>query len=123
MNILLWVLQIVAAVLFAAVGAAKLTRPIPKLTATMPWVADTPAPVVRGIGAAEILGALALILPAATGIAAILSPTAAAGLGLLMLLAAITHARRHEPSAIPVNAALLAVTATIAWGRFGPYAL
>lgn len=38
-----------------------------------------------------------------------------------MLLAALTHARRKEPSAIGFNAVLLILAALVALGRFGPY--
>jgi hypothetical protein len=47
----------------------------------------------------ELLGAAGLILPAVTGIAPILTPLAAAGLAVMMLLAAFTHVRRKEPLA------------------------
>jgi hypothetical protein len=39
-----------------------------------------------------------------------------------MVLAAITHARRKEPSGIAFNAVLLIALVAVAWGRFGPYA-
>lgn len=48
---------------------------------------------------------------------------AATGLALVMVLAALTHLRRKEPSAIAFNAVLFIAAAVIAWGRFGPYAL
>ena len=38
-----------------------------------------------------------------------------------MILAALTHVRRKEPSAIAFNAVLLILAALVAWGRFGPY--
>jgi hypothetical protein len=38
-----------------------------------------------------------------------------------MVLAAITHIRRKEPSGVAVNAVLLVLAAFVAWGRFGPY--
>jgi len=41
---------------------------------------------------------------------------------LLMIGAAITHARRHETQMIIGNAVLLILAAVVAWGRFGPYA-
>ena len=53
---------------------------------------------MRFIGVMELLGAAGLILPAVTGIAPILTPLAAAGLAVMMLLAAPTHLRRKEPS-------------------------
>ncbi|WP_406435249.1 DoxX family protein [Streptomyces sp. NBC_00631] len=57
----------------------------------------------------------------ATGIAPVLTPLAATGLVVVMVLAAITHARRKEPGAIAFNAVLLILAALVAWGRFGPY--
>jgi len=78
---------------------------------------------VRLIGVAELAAAPGLILPAATGIAPMLTPLAETGLGVVMVLAAITHARRKEPGAIAFNAVLLVIASVVAWGRFGPYAL
>lgn len=77
---------------------------------------------VRVIGIAEFAAALGLILPAVTGIATILTPLAATGLAVTMVLAAITHARRKEPSGIVMNVVILVLAAVVAWGRFGPYA-
>ncbi|WP_306457962.1 DoxX family protein [Streptomyces sp. SA15] len=57
----------------------------------------------------------------ATDIAPVLTPLAATGLVVVMVLAAITHARRKEPGAIAFNAVLLILAALVAWGRFGPY--
>ncbi|SFH22018.1 hypothetical protein SAMN02787118_1639 [Streptomyces mirabilis] len=39
----------------------------------------------------------------------------------MMVLAAITHARRKEPGAIAYNSVLLILAALVAWGRFGPH--
>jgi hypothetical protein len=71
---------------------------------------------VRFIGTAESLGAIGLILPAAAGIAPVLTPVAATGLAITMVLAAATHLRRREPSGVAFNA----VAGLVAWGRFGP---
>jgi hypothetical protein len=87
----------------------------------MPWVEDFSAGTVKLIGVVELLAALGLILPAATGIATVLTPLAASGLAVVMVLATITHLRRKEPKVIPVNLVLLVVAVVIAWGRFGPY--
>jgi uncharacterized membrane protein len=121
MNVFLWILQAVLALMFAMAGVQKATQPTDKLLTRLPWVADFSQGTVRFIGLAELAGALGLILPAATGIAPVLTPLAATGLGVIMVLAAITHARRKEPGAIAFNAVLLVVAVVIAWGRFGPY--
>ncbi|ABL81700.1 MULTISPECIES: DoxX family protein [unclassified Nocardioides] len=121
MNVLLWVLQIVLAAMFAMAGVMKASQPKEKLATSLPWVEDYSAGTVRIIGVIELLAAIGLILPAATEIAPVLTPLAAAGLAVVMLLAADTHRRRHEPGAIAFNAALFIVAAFVAWGRFGPY--
>ncbi|WCN79082.1 DoxX family protein [Micromonospora sp. LH3U1] len=70
---------------------------------------------------AELLGGLGLILPAATGIAPVLTPIAATCLAVVMVLAAITHIRRKESSGVAINAVLFLLRAFVAWGRFGPW--
>ena len=122
MNVFLWILQVLLAVVFAAAGAMKASQPRERLAEKLPWVADFSDGAVRLIGAVEILGALGLILPAATGIATALTPLAALGLAVAMVLAALVHARRKEFSAIPPSAVLAVLAALVAWGRFGPYA-
>lgn len=49
---------------------------------------DFSAGTVKFIGAAELAGALGLIVPAVTGITVVLTPLAATGLAVTMLLAA-----------------------------------
>ena len=121
MNVFLWILQGILAALFLAAGVTKATRPREKLLSQLPWVSDVSTPVVRLIGVAELAGALGLILPGAFDIATVLTPLAATGLAVIMVLAMGLHARRKEPQAIGFNAILLIVAAVIMWGRFGPY--
>ncbi|MEV4062012.1 DoxX family protein [Nonomuraea dietziae] len=101
----------------------KSTQPEEKLEPRLPWAEDYSAGTVRFIGIAELAGALGLILPAVTGIAPILTPLAATGLAVIMVLAALAHVRRKAPAAIAMKAALFLLAAFVAWGRFGPYAL
>ena len=121
MNIVLWVIQILLAAAFLAAGLMKSTQPKEKLADKMPWVNDFSAGVVKLVGVAELLAAIGLILPAVTGIAPILTPLAAAGLALIMVLAAIYHARKKEWSSIGINAVFFILAVIVAWGRFGPY--
>lgn len=122
MNVFLWILQALLAVMFAMAGVMKSTRPKDRLAPKLPWVEDFPSGMVKFIGVAELAAALGLILPAATGIAPVLTPLAA-GLVIVMIGAMITHARRKEPQAIAFNVVLLILAAVVAWGRFGPYSL
>ena len=122
MNVVVWIVQVVLALLFAFVGFGKLARPKEDLRERMGWVDDFSQGTVRLIGAAEVLGALGLVLPAATGVATWLTPTAAVGLVVVMLGAVATHLRRREPQVLPVNVVLLLLAAFVAWQRFGPHA-
>jgi uncharacterized membrane protein len=123
MNVTVWVLQVLLALAFLAGGAMKATQPRQRLAASMGWVEDFSGSTVRTIGALEILGGLGLLLPAATGVAAVLVPLAAVGLALLMVGAAATHRRRGELPMIGINAVLLLLAVVVAWARFGPYSL
>ena len=123
MNIVLWVVAALLAVAFLGAGAAKLTQPKDKLTANpnMAWAEQFPPGTIKLIGALEVLAAIGLILPAVLDIAPVLVPLAAVGLILLMIGAAVTHARRKENRNVVINVVLLLLAAFVAWGRFGPY--
>jgi uncharacterized membrane protein len=121
MNVVLWVLQGALAAIFLMAGVMKSTQPKDKLVKQLPWVEDFSPGTVRFIGVMELLGAIGLVLPAVTGIAVVLTPLAATGLAVLMLLAALTHVRRREPGAVVFTVVLMLAAAVVAWGRFGPY--
>src|SRR5947207_12686764 len=118
MNIVLWIVQILLALVFAMAGIMKVTRPFEKLAENMKWAKDVGPRGVRLIGVLEILGAIGLILPAVTGILPWLTPVAAACLALTMIGAMITHGRRGEYSQIGINVVLLLLTLFVAYGRF-----
>ena len=122
MTVALWIVQVLLALAFVAAGVMKASQPRERLEKMLPWVADFSTPTVRFIGVVEILGGLGLVLPAATGIAPVLTPIAAIGLAVTMALAAVVHARRREQSMIPVNVVLLVLAVVVAWGRLGPLA-
>ncbi|MFG3342239.1 DoxX family protein [Glycomyces sp. NPDC048151] len=122
MNVFLWILQGLLAAAFLAAGTMKATQPKEKLAPNLPWVTDFSAGTVKLIGVTQLAAALGLILPALTGIAVILTPLAAVGLGLTMVLAATYHLRKREYDKIGVNAVILVLAGIVAWGRFGPYA-
>jgi uncharacterized membrane protein YphA (DoxX/SURF4 family) len=118
MNVVLWVLQGLLAAVFLGAGGMKVSQPVEKLAKNMSWVERFSEPVVRFVGAVEILGAIGLILPWALDIAPILTPLAAAGLAVTMVLAAIHHVRNGEAKALPVNIVLFALAVIVAVGRF-----
>ncbi|MEO5877004.1 MAG: DoxX family protein [Streptosporangiaceae bacterium] len=122
MNVVLWILQGLLALVFLGSGLTKLSRPKDTLRDKMPFVDDHPDSTVKGIGAVEVLGALGLILPAATGIAVILTPLAAAGLVIVMIGAVAVHLKRGEQAQLapPIVLGLLALVVAVL--RFGPNA-
>lgn len=115
-SIGLWVAQVLVALMFGMAGFMKATTPIEVLATNMPWVTSMPA-LVRVIGIAELLGAIGLILPAATRILPILTPAAGGSLVVVMILAAIFHGMRAEFAAIVPNLVLGLLAGLVTWGR------
>jgi uncharacterized membrane protein YphA (DoxX/SURF4 family) len=118
LRITLWVLQVLLALAFIGAGAMKLFTPMAEFDASMAWVHSMPEALVRFIGAAEVAGALGLILPALTRIKPGLTALAAAGLAVVMVLAAAFHLSRGEMGGIVPNIILGGLAAFVAWGRF-----
>ena len=107
MDVAVWVVQGLLALAFLAAGAMKLTQDRKRLVDQgMAWAGDFSDGQVKGIGAVEVLGAVGLVLPAALGIAPVLTPIAAVGLALLMAGAVVTHLRRREYSGAVPSAVL-----------------
>ena len=117
MKVALWIAQALLALAFLAAGAMKLTQPLATLATSLAWTADVPGALVRLIGLAEVLGALGLVLPAATRILPRLTVVAAAALALDMVLASVFHLTRGEAMMVPVTLLLAALLAFVAWGR------
>jgi uncharacterized membrane protein YphA (DoxX/SURF4 family) len=118
-NIALWVVSSILALAFLLAGSAKLIQSKEALAQRgMAYVEDFTATQVKLIGSAEVLGAIGLIVPWATGIAPVLTPIAAVGLAALMVGAMLTHRRRKEPQPIRANAILLIGALFVAVGRF-----
>src|SRR5262245_22830625 len=82
----LWTVQVLLAIAFGMAGVMKATQPIEVLAAQMVWPGDVPSALVRFIGVSELLGGIGLVLPAATRIQPRLTPLAAVGLVVVMIL-------------------------------------
>jgi uncharacterized membrane protein YphA (DoxX/SURF4 family) len=122
MNIALWVVAALLALVFLGAGAMKLTQPKAKLVKSgQGWAEDFSDGAVKGIGALEVLGAAGLVLPALVDTATVLVPLAASGLVLLMIGAAVTHARRGEYPNIAANVVLGGLALLVAIERFDAY--
>src|SRR5215470_15760978 len=118
MTLALWIVQILLALGFTLSGFGKVSQPVAKLRARWNWTRHVAPPVIRLIGSLEIVGALGLIVPKATGYLPWLTPVAAVGLVLTMMGAILTHVRLHEAKAVGVPVVLLLLALFIAVGYF-----
>jgi hypothetical protein len=119
-NTLLWIGQILLALgILASAYGHTLGFDMARTRPGMGWLDDVGRDRMRIIGVLEILGAIGLVLPAATGILPWLTPLAATGLAVIMALAAIYHLRRPgEGRNVVLNVILGVIAALIAYGRF-----
>ena len=118
MHIVLWLVQILLACAFGMAGFMKSTQPVDVLAQSgIQWATQVPVALVRFIGISELLGAIGLILPAATRIKPVLTPLAALGILTIMILAMAFHLSRGEPQILPVNMVLGGLATFVAWGR------
>lgn len=117
LHITLWTAQALLALAFGLGGVFKLMQPIEVLGASMPWALTVPAWVVRFNAAAELAGALGLLLPSLTRIQPRLTVLAAIGLATVMALAIGLHVTRGELAASATPAVLGMMAVFVAWGR------
>lgn len=117
-HIGLWIAQVLLALIFFMGGSTVLFTPVEKLAPTMSFVNYYPLAVVKFAGLSEMAGAIGLILPSLLRIKPVLTPLAAAGLLLVMILAVIYHLTHGEAARSGFPATLGVVAAFIAWGRY-----
>jgi uncharacterized membrane protein YphA (DoxX/SURF4 family) len=87
MTIILWIFQVLLALLFVFAGVMKFVIPVDEMVKQMP--VHFPGIFLHFIGVCEMLGGLGLILPSALRIKPMLTPLAAAGLAIITLGATI----------------------------------
>ncbi len=116
MNIALWIVQGLLALGFIFSGWMKAFQ-YEKAKASWPWAGEVPRGLVFFIGIAELIGAIGVVVPEATGIAPVLTPIAAIALAVVVLLGAVFHIRRKESRQIGVNVVFLALALFVAIGR------
>jgi|ERR1051326_922334 uncharacterized membrane protein YphA (DoxX/SURF4 family) len=116
MNILLWLIQVLLALLFLFGGVSKLVMPIAEMTKQM--AVPVPGLFLRFIGVCEVLGGLGLILPALLRIKPWLTPLAAFGLFIITAGATVITLMGGMSGLVlfPLIACLLC--AMVAYGRW-----
>jgi uncharacterized membrane protein YphA (DoxX/SURF4 family) len=118
MKIAVWIVSGLLAVAFLFAGLFKLLASTADLEASAQGV---PVILLRIAGTAEVLGAIGLILPAATRVLPILTPLAAAGLTLVMIGATITNVIIGEYAIMLQTIVMGVLAAWVAVVRFRQY--
>ena len=118
-NLLLWLGQVLLALGFLGASYGHtLAFETSSKSPGREWLATVGRDRMRVIGSLEVLGAVGLVLPMATGVLPWLTPAAALCLGLLMVFAIVFHARRTgETPNIVLNVILGSIAFLIAFGR------
>ena len=117
MNILLWLIQCILALVFLLHGLLFLVMP----ARAKEQFKQNGLSLVFGrfIGLAEVLAVFGLILPGLTHILPWLTPLAAILLLPIMIGAVVLHQRHHEQAQAIFCCALIVLLAVVAIGRIG----
>ncbi len=119
MTVALWITAVLLTVLYLGSGGLKVVRSQAQLKDQMVWTTHARAWQVKVVGALEVLGALGVILPLATGIAPVLTAVAALCLVAVQVVALIVHVRIKDVTpGLALNVFLLLLAVAVAVLRF-----
>lgn len=114
MLIALWIVNGLLALAMLGGGVMKLVTPKATLAERgMAWTEDFSAGTIKAIAALEVIGAVGMVLPLATGIAPILAALAGTGIAIIMIGAVVVHLRRKEAFAPALVLAALGVASAV----------
>jgi uncharacterized membrane protein YphA (DoxX/SURF4 family) len=116
MNILLWVLQVLAALLYGSSGVMKVFM-FEKVTQDVPSFGALPRNAWMTLGIVELVCTVGLIVPAALHWRPTLTILAAAVLAVESLVLVWVHIKYREITPMILSGALGLVMAFIAYGR------
>ena len=117
MNILLWVLQLLAALLYGASGTMKVFM-FDKISKDVPSFGALPRGAWMGLGLLELLCVAGLIVPGAFHWQPALTVVAATVLAVESLMFIWVHAKYRETGTIIMCVVLGLLMAFVAYGRF-----
>jgi uncharacterized membrane protein YphA (DoxX/SURF4 family) len=116
MNTLLWVLQIIAALLYGASGIMKIFM-FDKISGDVPSFGALPRRAWMALGILELVCTVGLIVPSAFRWKPGLTPLAAAVLAIESLVFIGVHAKYRETGSIIMSGVLGLLIAFVAYGR------
>jgi hypothetical protein len=117
MNIFLWVLQVVLALLCISGGIFQIFK-LEDLRKGVAAMRALPRGLWALLGAIGCLGGLCLILPGATNVLPWLTPIAATALAAQSLLISLLYLRHRDTAPMPYSVAMALMAGFIAYGRF-----
>ncbi len=119
MNIALWIVQVLLALMFLFAGITKLVMS-PEAMAAMgsPNQVHLPGLFLKFLGVVEVLGGLGLVLPGIFRTRTGLTPLAAAGLVIIMIGAVVITIMGDGVGAAVVPFVFLLLCAFVAYGRW-----
>ena len=117
MNILLWVLQVLAALLYGASGVMKVFM-FDKVSEQVPSFGALPREAWMALGILELVCTVGLIVPAAFHWRPALTAVVATVLAIESLVFIGVHARYREIAPIILSGVLGLLMAFIAYGRW-----
>jgi hypothetical protein len=118
LNVALWVVQGLLALLFVGTALWKVLTPLPDLAAKIPWAGQVPYAFLLMTAFFDLCGGLGLVLPALTRIRPGLVPFAALGCAALQACAVAFHLSRGEAANTPFNVVLVLLSLFVVVGRF-----
>ncbi len=116
MNILLWVLQILAALLYGASGVMKVFL-FDKISADVPSFGALPRRAWMALGIVELVCVAGLVVPLALSWRPELTAVAAAVLAVESLVFIAVHVKYRETGSIVMSGVLGLLMAFVAYGR------
>ena len=116
MNILLWVLQVLAAIIYGASGVMKVFL-FDKIKDQAPSFDALPREVWMSLGILELICTVGLIVPGALHWQPVLTVVAATALMIESLVFIWAHVRYREVTPIVMSGMLGLVMAFVAYGR------
>ena len=116
MNVVLWVLQALAALVYAASGVMKVFM-FDKVSGDVPSFGALPREVWMALGILELVCVVGLIVPSALQWRPMLTVVAAAALAVESIVFIRVHVRYHEMPSVIMSAVLGLLMAFIAYGR------
>ncbi len=118
MNIALWIIQSLLAVMFFMAGYGKITGTKQQHITDGHIKPEASVIPIRILGVLEWLGCIGIIVPWLTNIFSVLTPIAAGCFCLIMVAGIFVHTQKKEYKMLPLLTAIFIFSFVVAFVRF-----